>query len=142
MAADLPLEFLPRLAGKGNGVLLILDALPVTPDAGLQQAPKSDLKNEMFDAKATTSSREADLYLPTLEAFRGKAKGSFSLTALKRMTASDAFLDMKDSVRGCSLQQYEECQTERLLKASEDICGCLPWGLSPALGPKVRRSNP
>ena len=128
-------------AGKGNGILLIIDALPVTPDPGLQQGRQAQAKNKIFDTKAATSSQEADLYLPTLESFRGRAKGSFSLTALKRITATKAFLDMKDFVRGCSLQNYEECQTEMLLKSSEEICGCLPWGLSPALGSKVRNTT-
>ena len=53
----------------------------------------------MFNAKATNSNIEADLYLPTLDMFRGRAKGSFSLTDLKRMMAKKAFLDLKDSAR-------------------------------------------
>ena len=75
---------------------LILDANPVSHDAGFQKTPTTHLKTKMFNAKATTSNIEADLYLPTLETFRGRAKGSFSSTDLKRMTSKKAFLDMKD----------------------------------------------
>ena len=75
----------------------------------------------------------AEVYLPTLAPFRAKADGTMSLSGIKKMSASEGFLGIDASFRGCGLQSFEECQTEELLR----ICGCLPWGFSPALPKKV-----
>merc|ERR1712192_60382 len=50
--------------------------------------------------------------------------------AVKRMTATSAFLDMPYEHRGCNVELFQDCKTRRLLKA----CQCVPWELGESFG--------
>merc|ERR1719264_1397666 len=47
------------------------------------------------------------------------------MTAVKRMRATDAFLEMPLAQRNCEVHLYEECRTKKLLGE----CNCVPWEL-------------
>ena len=75
----------------------------------------------------------AEVYFPTLASSRSNNEGTLALTALKKMSGTERFLSKDDSVKKCSQQSYEECQTEAFLEEVQEKCGCVPWSLSPAL---------
>jgi len=127
------------LSGEKNGLDLIIDSVPITPDTNFQFG-----KEAIPDNKRMTNSNEiggptnADVYIPTLERFKGKGSGILALSVVKLMTGTSSFLALTEDNRKCSLESYEECQTEGFLQQMEAVCGCLPWSLSPALAYQVR----
>ena len=52
------------------------------------------------------------------------------MAAVKRMTATNAFLDMPFEHRGCEVELFQECKTRRLLQE----CKCVPWEVTEAFG--------
>ena len=61
----------------------------------------------------------------------------FSMTALKKMTATEGFLKLSDNRRNCSSRPFEACHTERYIEEVQRLCGCVPWTLSGATTLKV-----
>ncbi len=47
------------------------------------------------------------------------------MTVVKRMKATDAFLEMPLAQRNCEVELYEDCRTRKLLGE----CNCIPWEL-------------
>ena len=126
--------------GEKQGIEIVLDSIPAMPNAGFELSRKTilqyELHQQMNGELALTT--QAKVYIPTLARFEGEGHGAFTLTDLKLMAGTERFLAKKDSVKGCSLQSYEDCHTEGFLKQVEEQCGCLPWSLSPALTHQVR----
>ena len=52
------------------------------------------------------------------------------MTAVKRMTATNAFLNMPFKHRGCNLELFQECKTRRILEK----CKCVPAELQASVG--------
>ena len=57
-------------------------------------------------------------------------EGSYNLNVLKEIKVTDSYLDMEESVRGCSdLDTLEICKSklfEHTIKILQDNCSCLP----------------
>ena len=70
----------------------------------------------------------AKLYIHTLSPYKGFGKGSYKMTALKKMTGTTDFLGMAEADRKCQLEVYEKCRLEAFFSAGED-CQCVPWEL-------------
>ena len=52
------------------------------------------------------------------------------MTAVKRMTATNAFLNMPFKHRGCNLELFQECKTRRILEK----CKCVPTEVQASVG--------
>ena len=74
------------------------------------------------DGNHPEAGMHADIYLPTLSKLRTAAVGTFSLSDIKQMTASEKFLSKEDSDKGCSKMAFEECQSERFLENVQETC--------------------
>jgi len=68
--------------------------------------------------------------------FCKKNGGIFTLTDVKRMRSTDAFLEMPLAQRKCEAELYEECRTRKLLGE----CGCVPWEMPGFQG--MKKCNP
>ena len=70
----------------------------------------------------------AKLYIHTLSPYTGYGKGSYKMTALKKMTGTTDFLGMSETDRKCQLEVYENCRLDAFYSAGKD-CQCVPWEL-------------
>ena len=68
---------------------------------------------------------DAKVHINSLTSFKGFGEGLFTITDVKRMTATDDFLKMPLKDRKCNVELYEDCKTRRLLEE----CNCVPWAI-------------
>ena len=66
---------------------------------------------------------DAKVHIDSLTSFEDFGEGLFTLTDVKRMTATDDFLKMPLKDRRCNVELYEDCRTRKLLEE----CNCVPW---------------
>lgn len=127
--------------GEKFGVVILIDSNPVTLDPDLHQSPvqvgQEDWKDS-WNVDELGSRNEADMFFSTLNRFRGKSQGHFSLTGLKIMTATEKFLDQRGSSGSCSVKGFDECHQEAFIERVAKDCGCIPFSLSLALPQQVQ----
>ena len=119
---------------KMNDLMMVLDynedrsfALPLMNDL------TSDSHNMMtmnLDPAREYQHQDAKIHIEALSNFKGFGGGSYKMTAVKRMTATNAFLDMPFEDRGCEVELFQECKTRRLLEE----CKCVPWEVLEVFG--------
>ena len=71
----------------------------------------------------------AEIYFPTIASYTSSRPGNFLVYSLKVMTVTESFSNLPLSIKNCLEHKVEDCQNDRLLKASLSQCGCLPWSL-------------
>ena len=109
----------------------MIDSNPVTPDPDLLgKYFFTGNQENSWKSDDSTSRNEAEVYIPTLSRFKGPAKGHFSLTGLKMISATKTFLERIGSSGGCSLQSFDKCHEEIFLERLSEECGCTPFSLS------------
>ena len=113
--------------GKENELLLLLD---FNEDRSLQtssnksKAVKSSNKTLSFaPAVESLQGGSAKIQINTLSPYIGFGGGIYTMTVVKRMTATKDFLKMPLEDRNCEVELYEDCRTRRLLEE----CNCVPW---------------
>ena len=123
----------------GYSLQVLLDPEPATPDANFELLIDDDHHSDMIeDGDHPEMGMHADIYIPTLSKLRMEAVGTFSLSDIKQMVASEKFLAKDDSEKGCSKTTFEDCQSERFLENVQETCKCVPWQISSVLERKVR----
>ena len=93
------------------------------------EEPVNSTRTINFD---TAIGASAKLHIDTLSPYNGFGEGIYTMTVVKKMSATDDFLDMPFKERVCQVELYEDCRTKKLL----DKCKCVPWEVP---GHKVRR---
>ena len=51
--------------------------------------------------------------------------GSYKMTSVKKMVATEDFIAMSSHTRNCEIDTYDTCRTKNLIAK----CGCVPWEL-------------
>jgi hypothetical protein len=122
------------LSGEKTGLVLMLDPVP-TRLTDLQMDGEQD-QNEI---RTTVQTKEgfAKIHLSTLTRYSSSKDGVFTMTTLKQVKGTERFLAQDEETKQCSNQELEACRTQQYLRNVEELCGCLPWSLSKALGKKV-----
>ena len=116
--------------GEANGLMLLVD---LNSERNIQAAKKKIREidfSTMHLSKIPKNSNNngAKLYIHTLSPYTGFGKGSYKMTALKKMTGTTDFLGMPETDRKCQLEVYENCRLDAFYLAGKD-CGCVPWEL-------------
>ena len=113
--------------GKRNELLLLLD---YNEDRSLQTSSKKNndksLSKETLNFDTSMESIQgvsAKIQIDTIAPFIGFGGGIYTMTDVKRMTATNDFLMMPLKDRNCEVELYEDCRTRHLLEA----CDCVPW---------------
>ena len=88
-------------------------------------------------ASSEVDASSARIYLNTLSTFTDYRARSYAMTALKKMTGTDSFLDQTDEEKKCRIESLEDCQARSYIDRVQEKCGCVPWALTTALGTKV-----
>ena len=97
-------------------------------------APSSSNKNTVEEKTSIrliepTVDRSVEIYFPTIASYTSSKAGNFLLDSLKVMTVTESFSNLPLNIKNCLEHKVEDCQNDRLLKASQSECGCLPWSL-------------
>ena len=107
--------------------MLLLD---YNDDLSVRTFPKGDgsgdvaKENINFDTDVESLQRvSAKILINTLSPYTGFGGGIYSMTGVKRMTASSDFLRMPWKDRNCEVESYDDCRTRKLLEQ----CNCVPW---------------
>ena len=66
---------------------------------------------------------QAKVHIETLSPYTHYGGGVFTMTDVKRMRSTDAFLEMPLAQRNCEEHFYEDCKTRKLMGE----CNCVPW---------------
>ena len=133
------------MQGKGYGLWLLMD--PGTKILAHEYDKwKSDEERGYVSTKETIPKNYITYNINTLTHYSNSRAGMYVLSALKRKTATDDFLNLPDSTTGCHNEQEEICRFENSLdyiiklyraqKLKEESlikCRCQPWflGLAP-----------
>ena len=59
------------------------------------------------------------------------------MTSLKKMTGTDAFLDLPENIKGCQIEDQDKCYSRRYIEELQNQCKCLPWALGAIVPQKV-----
>ena len=119
--------------GFNNGLMLVLDES--SGYANHLGEAKRDMRtvNDIvsLELKPPNSAQHSTrIYLNNLASFVGYSKGSYMMSALKKMKGTKEFLDLADNKKGCSIETFEDCQKRNYFKKVVPKCGCIPWALS------------
>lgn len=101
--------------GKRNGLLLVLD-------------PNTEIKDDQTEEE--NERLLARISLDTLSHFSETRNGSYAITALKKVTASESFMKLPEEERGCQEETKDECEAKNLLIEVQQQCKCIPWYLT------------
>ena len=52
------------------------------------------------------------------------------MTALKKMSGTDAFMALSTSEKGCQEESYQDCKTKSIFAEMEKECKCIPLKLA------------
>ena len=117
--------------GRGNELVLLLDYQEdLSLDYTLGNEDDIDLNNLKFDAIESVQKKEAKIQIRTLSSDKDFGEVTYKLSAVKKMKANKAFLEMPMKDRNCQVKPFDECRTNELLKK----CSCV---LLEILGLKV-----
>ena len=124
-------------AGMNHGLLLLIDT--GTQLVKLKEKLEKGKEKIQFLTLDPLKKREssAKIYLHTLGRNSDQRSGSYPLAALKKMTGTENFMALRDEVKKCQIETFEECNARRYLEASLESCGCVPWALSSLVKDKV-----
>ena len=115
--------------GKKNELMILLDYNEDRSFQALSDMNKTNLYSNRtinFDtAVESIQGSSAKVQINTLSPYIGFGRGSYQITDVKRMTATDDFLKMPLKDRNCEVEFYEDCRTRKLLEG----CNCVPWEL-------------
>ena len=68
-----------------------------------------------LDDEDTTHIKEAKIHIDTLSSFKGFGGGTYKMTMVKKMTATEDFLKMPPGGRKCEVERYEECRARKII---------------------------
>ena len=102
--------------GRANGLFLLLDPNPYQLNITEENVPSS--KDQSFK-----------VIVHTLAQFTTYGSGSYAMSALKKMTGTNSFLQLPEEDKMCFVHDREDCQTQKYLKQVHTKCKCIPWAL-------------
>ena len=119
----------PSGQGRRNQLMFILD---YNEDRSLQISSEGKKTTNVHVSKETMGfddalqSLQAKVHIGTLSPYTHYGGGVYTITVVKRMSSTDAFLEMPLAQRNCETEVYEYCRTRKLLRE----CNCVPWETS------------
>ena len=118
----------PSGQGKRNQLMFVLD---YNEDRSLQISSEEEKAADVSVSKGTLGfddaghNLQAKVHIGTLSPYAHYGGGVYTMTVVKRMRATGAFLEMPLAERNCEVHLFEDCRTRKLLGE----CKCVPWEL-------------
>ena len=72
----------------------------------------------------------ATIHIDTLAGFHDRRPGKYFMSALKKMTSTDAFMALSDSDKKCQLESKQDCKKRTMFDALIKECKCVPFAIS------------
>ena len=72
----------------------------------------------------------ATIHLDRIGGYTKNKAGKYHMTALKKMSGTDAFMALSNSEKGCQVESYQDCKTESIFAEMEKECKCIPLKLA------------
>ena len=70
------------------------------------------------------------IYLNTIKPMKFYGEGDYDIEAVKIISATEAFYELDENVRGCqNTEPYEDCTTRFFRELALKDCGCLPHNI-------------
>ena len=117
--------------GKKNQLMFVLDynqerSMQISPeDEKAANLPISKATMDFDDAGQNLQDISSKVHIGALSPYTHFGGGTYTMTVVKRMRSTDAFLEMPLAQRNCEVELYEDCRTRKLLEE----CNCVPWEL-------------
>ena len=119
--------------GIENGIMLMIDPGQQRNDMKATADDGDGERIVSLNLKAVSAKDNfARINLNTLASFSDNKAGSFSMTALKKMTGTEGFMKLADEKKNCATRPFKACHTERYIAEVQRQCDCVPWALSGA----------
>ena len=113
--------------GKQNGLMLLLDLnenrnflTSLEQDASISGKSRMNLDTEN-SVRKKAAKVQINAILPNTK----YGAGSYQMTSVKKMDATEEFFGLSSEIRNCEIESYNECRTRHLVAK----CGCIPWEL-------------
>ena len=123
---------------EGNGLTLVID---VNSEKSVTKQSKhsEDYQLDSLDVREASANTDSLCWVSigTLAPFHAYGPGSYALTSVKQIDATDEFLSMSKEKRKCEQENFQNCQ-ERLFNERIKQCDCVPQSLFPALKQKSK----
>ena len=87
-----------------------------------QNLDSTEINTLNMDVAESFQTKQAKVHIDTLSSFKGFGGGTYKMTAVKKMTVTDDFLDMRLEDRKCKVEPNKDCRTRKLLEE----CDCVP----------------
>ena len=112
--------------GKQNGLMLLLD-LNENLDfhTSLHHHEANDENRMNLDTEHSMHDTSAKIQINAILPDTKYGPGSYKMTSVKKMIATEDFIGLISQIRNCEIESYDECRTRNLLAK----CGCVPWEL-------------
>ena len=108
--------------GRGFGVWLAINMPMFSSDV-------VEFPAKYTSSKDTLSRNMVTLHLSLLQEYTGFWPGMYTMTSLKKLTGTDAFLGLPDNVKNCQVGDQESCKNKQFMEEVQKQCGCIPWSL-------------
>ena len=130
----IPKEDKKTRRGIENGILIAIDTDQSTAFEMEDTLETNEHVRGQLRAGRKISLRSTALSISSLERYTDSCNSdtqgcSYSMTNVKKMTATDSFLALSDETKGCQIEPHEECKKRKLFEETQQRCGCLPWAL-------------
>ena len=122
--------------GKEKGLMLALN-MNLAKTEELVNSEEEGMDKDIFRTEVSNHGNTATIHLSTLDRFKDTKPGMYAMTSLKKMTGTDTFLDLPESIKGCQIQNQEICYNRRYIEELQNQCNCLPWALGASIPQKV-----
>ena len=122
--------------GKERGLMLALNMNRDTSEE-VAYSGQEWLDKDIFRPEVSDYGNRATIHLSTLDRFKDTKRGMYAMTSLKKMTGTDAFLDLPENIKGCQIEDQEMCNSRRYIEELQKQCKCLPWALAASIPQKV-----
>ena len=133
-----PAEFIPE-QGKEGELMLLLDYnnersvfIKSPQKEDLREDKKLSLK-EVRDEDATL----AKIFIHTLNGYTAFGAGSYVMESLKKISATEQFLEKPLAFKKCQIESSEECYQQHYLKYGLQDCNCIPLEFANIMPHKV-----
>ena len=123
-----------KSGSSSYGLLMMVDPSKSTIEYELDTDVEGKVGRNLLDLTPQGASEHSPrIVVNTLESISDYRAGRYGLTALKKMTGSESFLDLPDETKNCDIERLETCQARKYIEEIQAQCGCVPWALSSAL---------
>ena len=122
--------------GKERGLMLALN-MNTAKKEEVTNSGQEWSNNDIFRTEVSDYSNSATIHLSTLDRFKDTKPGMYAMTSLKKMTGTNAFLDLPENIKGCQIEDQEMCYSRRYIEELQNQCKCLPWALRASIPQKV-----